>query len=69
MTTSFPNSKGFLAGEIDVDTAAIPAMQVLDTAALLELTDALAEEMRQPLVGVTRDGRVEMPFHVQNAFL
>lgn len=68
MTASFPNPDGFLAGEIDVDTAAIPAMQGLDTAARQELTETLTQEMTQPLAAVTSNDRVEMPFHVWFGF-
>ena len=32
ITARFPNPEGFLAGEIDLDTAAIPSMQALDLA-------------------------------------
>jgi ubiquinone/menaquinone biosynthesis C-methylase UbiE len=66
-TARFANPEGFLAGEIDVDTASIPAMQSLDTRAREELTRALQQEMEEPLRDVTRDGRVEIPFHVHIA--
>ncbi len=45
MTARFPDPEGFLAGEIDVDTAAIPSMQHLDMKARQEVTAAIREEM------------------------
>jgi ubiquinone/menaquinone biosynthesis C-methylase UbiE len=59
----FPDPDGFLAGEIDVDTAAIPAMQHLDAAARRSLTATIKSEMAEPLRSVTRSGHVELPFH------
>lgn len=53
----------FLAGEIEIDTAAIPAMQSLEPAARRELTAAIAAEMADPLRAVTEDGKVVMEFH------
>jgi SAM-dependent methyltransferase len=66
-TSLFPNPEGFLAGEIDVDTASIPAMQNLDANEREALTRALHDEMEEPLRSVTKNGHVEMPFHVQFA--
>jgi hypothetical protein len=60
----FPDPAGFLAGEIEVDTAAIPSMQSLGAADRRNLVAALAAEMAEPLAAVTRDGTVVMPFHV-----
>ena len=63
LTARFPNPEAFLAGEIDVDTAAIPAMQDLDPAARRALTGAIAEEMAEPLRAVTEDDEVVIEFH------
>jgi SAM-dependent methyltransferase len=59
----FPDPETFLAGEIDVDTAAIPAMQHLDTAARAALTAGIQSEMADTLRSVTVAGHVELPFH------
>ena len=64
MTARFPNPPAFLAGEIDVDTAAIPSMQHLDAAARREVTTALERDMAAQLRKVTDDGHVVLPFHV-----
>jgi hypothetical protein len=67
ITARFPNPAGFLAGEIDVDTAAIPAMQGLDATARRELTTAIQQDMVEPLSAVTKGDFVHLPFHVLNA--
>jgi hypothetical protein len=67
LVARFPNPEAFLAGEIDVDTAAIPAMQGLDPTARRELTAALQEDMAAPLGAVTVGDEVHMPFHAQIA--
>jgi SAM-dependent methyltransferase len=59
----FPDPDGFLAGEIDVDTAAIPAMQHLDAAARADLTARIRSEMADALRSVTVGGHVQLPFH------
>ena len=59
----FPDPDGFLAGEIDVDTAAIPAMQHLDAAARADLTAKIRSEMAEPLRAATVGGHVQLPFH------
>ncbi len=64
ITARFPHPAGFLAGEIDVDTAAIPAMQGLDPAARRELTAAIEQDMAEPLRAVTEGETVHLPFHV-----
>lgn len=64
MTARFPNPPAFLAGEIDVDTAAIPSMQHLDAAARREVTAALERDMAARLSEVTEDRHVVLPFHV-----
>ena len=63
-TPASPTPAGFLAGEIEVDTAAIPSMQALGPDARRELVAALEREMSGPLAAVTRGGEVVMPFHV-----
>ena len=64
VTARFPHPDAFLAGEIDVDTAAIPAMQDLDPAARQALTEMIAEEMADPLRAVTADDCVQLIFHI-----
>ncbi|HMI92681.1 MAG TPA: methyltransferase domain-containing protein [Polyangiales bacterium] len=64
MTAHFPDPDAFLAGEIAVDTAAIPAMQQLDAAARRRATEAIATDMAAPLRERVRDGHVELEFHV-----
>ncbi len=63
ITARFPNPQGFLAAEIDVDTAAIPSMQHLDAQARQAIVTAIAEDMRTPLNEVTEDNHVVIPFH------
>jgi ubiquinone/menaquinone biosynthesis C-methylase UbiE len=63
LTARFPDPEGFLAGEIDVDTAAIPSMQHLDDQARQALTTAIREDMEAPLREVTEDDHVVLPFH------
>jgi len=58
----FPDPNGFLAGEIDVDTAAIPAMRHLDAAARADLTARIRSEMAEALRSVTVGGHVQLPF-------
>jgi SAM-dependent methyltransferase len=64
MTAIFPEPDSFLAGEIEVDTAAIPAMQQLDAMARQSLIASIQEEMQGPLRAVTEDGAVRIPFHI-----
>ena len=66
-TARFPNPEGFLAGEIDVDTAAIPSMQHLDVQARQAITAAISEDMKASLREVTQDNHVVIPFHAQIA--
>jgi hypothetical protein len=63
VTSRFPSPADFLAGEIDVDTASIPAMQALDAAARAALTAAIRDDMEKPLADVTEGVRVVLPFH------
>jgi hypothetical protein len=67
MTARFPNPDGFLAGEIEVDTAAIPSMQHLDAEARHEIVSAITADMKSPLNEVTHDDRVVIQFHASIA--
>jgi ubiquinone/menaquinone biosynthesis C-methylase UbiE len=53
----------FLAGEIELDTAAIPSMQGLEPLERQTLIAAITAEMAEPLRAVTDDGEVVMEFH------
>ncbi len=63
ITARFPNPEGFLAGEIDLDTAAIPSMQALDLAGRNAIVAAISEDMKEPLLEVTQEDHVVIPFH------
>jgi ubiquinone/menaquinone biosynthesis C-methylase UbiE len=63
MTARFPDPDGFLAGEIDVDTAAIPAMQRLDASARRQMADAIRQDVAGALRELTHDDHVVIPFH------
>jgi SAM-dependent methyltransferase len=63
LVSRFPNPEQFLAAEIDVDTAAIPAMQHADADERRRIVDAIAADMSQPLAAVTRDDHVVIEFH------
>lgn len=63
-TARFPDPDGFLAGEIALDTAAIPSMQHLDADRQQAVVAAISQEMAEPLRAVTRDDHVVLPFHV-----
>ncbi len=65
MTARFPNPDAFLAGEIDVDTAAIPAMQHLDAQERAKMTAAIRDEMIGPLRDHTERAEVVIPFHAR----
>jgi ubiquinone/menaquinone biosynthesis C-methylase UbiE len=67
MTSRFPNPEMFLAGEIEVDTAAIPSMQKLTLAERQAVVAAISEEMREPLAAVTHDNHVVIEFHANVA--
>jgi SAM-dependent methyltransferase len=64
MIARFSEPEEFLAAEIDLDTAAIPAMQHLDANARQDLTNSLREDMEGPLRQVTKHNHVEIPFHI-----
>lgn len=63
MTARFPSPEAFLAGEIAVDTAAIPSMQHLDDAARQEVVAAISGDMEVALREVTSYEHVVLPFH------
>jgi hypothetical protein len=63
LISHFPQPEQFLAGEIDLDTAAIPSMQHLDAQARQEIVAAIAAEMAGPLRDATEGGQVVLPFH------
>jgi ubiquinone/menaquinone biosynthesis C-methylase UbiE len=65
VTSRFPNPEAFLAGEIDVDTAAIPAMQGLAPDARRELVAAIGQDMTGPLQTATEGDHVRLEFHAQ----
>jgi len=67
MTARFPDPEGFLAGEIDVDTAAIPAMQHLDSQQRQAITATIRQDMEAPLRAVTEGEHVVLPFHASIA--
>jgi ubiquinone/menaquinone biosynthesis C-methylase UbiE len=67
MTARFPNPEGFLAGEIDVDTAAIPSMQHLDGSARQAITATIYDEMQEALQAVTEHNHVVLQFHAHMA--
>jgi ubiquinone/menaquinone biosynthesis C-methylase UbiE len=64
LTSRFPNPEAFLAGEIDVDTAALPAMQHLSAAERAAITESIRDEMQEPLRDVTDGDHVALEFHV-----
>jgi ubiquinone/menaquinone biosynthesis C-methylase UbiE len=64
VTARFPDPESFLAGEIDVDTASIPAMQHLDATAREALTTAIYADMADPLRAATENNDVRLPFQV-----
>ena len=63
LTARFPNPDAFIAGEIEVDTAAIPSMQHLDSQAREAMVAAITADMQSPLKEVTHDNNVVITFH------
>src|SRR5262245_13569775 len=63
LTARFPNPDAFIAGEIAVDTAAIPSMQHLDSRAQKAIVAAITADMQSPLKDVTHANHVVIPFH------
>ena len=62
MVARFPDPDVFIAGEIDVDTAAIPAMQQVDAGQRAAIVAELADRMRDDLAAVTASDVVAMPY-------
>ena len=62
-TARFPNPDAFIAGEIEVDTAAIPSMQHLDSRSREAIVATITADMQSPLKEVTHDNHVVLPFH------
>jgi ubiquinone/menaquinone biosynthesis C-methylase UbiE len=67
MIARFPDPERFLAGEIDVDTAAIPSMQHLDAQARQAITAAIRDDMEPALHEVTEGDHVVIPCHAHIA--
>lgn len=63
LVARFPFPDAFLTGEIEVDTAAIPAMQHLDAQARQNLVAAIREDMETAMREVTEGDFVVLPFH------
>jgi SAM-dependent methyltransferase len=63
LTARFPNPEAFIAGEIEVDTAAIPSMQHLDSQAREAIVRAIVSNMQSPLKKLISDSHVVIPFH------
>lgn len=63
LTARFPNPDAFIAGEIEVDTAAIPSMQHLDSRSREAIVATITADMQSPLKEVTHENYVVLPFH------
>ena len=63
LTARFPNPEAFIAGEIEVDTAAIPSMQHLDSKVREAIVTAITRDMQSPLKELISDNHVVIPFH------
>jgi ubiquinone/menaquinone biosynthesis C-methylase UbiE len=63
LTARFPNPEAFIAGEIEVDTAAIPSMQHLDSKAREAIVTAITRDIQSPLKELISDNHVVIPFH------
>jgi ubiquinone/menaquinone biosynthesis C-methylase UbiE len=63
LTARFPNPDAFIAGEIEVDTAAIPSMQHLDSQSREAIVATITADMQSPLKEVTHENHVVLPFH------
>jgi len=64
LLSRFPEPAAFLAGEIDVDTASIPAMQGLTAEERATVLRDIGERMQEPLRQVTDGDEVALEFHV-----
>jgi ubiquinone/menaquinone biosynthesis C-methylase UbiE len=63
LTARFPNPDAFIAGEIEVDTAAIPSMQHLDVRDRKAIVAAITADIQPHLREVTHENHVVLPFH------
>jgi ubiquinone/menaquinone biosynthesis C-methylase UbiE len=63
VTANFGPPASFIRGEIEVDTASIPAMQHLDEARRADLREMIQAQMKEPLDEVTVDDEVIITFH------
>jgi len=63
LTARFPNPEAFIAGEIEVDTAAIPSMQHLDSKAREAIVTAITQDMQSSLKEIISDNHVVLSFH------
>jgi hypothetical protein len=63
LTARFQNPDDFIAGEIEVDTAAIPSMQHLDSKAREAIVTAITRDMQSPLKERISNNHVVLPFH------
>lgn len=63
MTARFPDPDLFLAREIDVDTASVPAMRALTPVGRETLVAQIRDDMSAALAGVTDGDHVVLPFH------
>lgn len=67
MPVVFRNPDSFIAMEVDVIAAAIPAAQHLDAEARAALTASISAEMAGPIREQLRDGRISIPMHAHLA--
>lgn len=67
ITAVFPNPEEFLAWEVDVAPATIPALQYLDAQGQQALLAAVRQDMQKPLHEVMQGGQVVIPFHAHIA--
>lgn len=63
LTARFPDPEGFLAGEIEVDAASVPAMQALTPVGRETLVAQIRDDMSAALAGITEGDHVVLPFH------
>jgi SAM-dependent methyltransferase len=65
LTMRVPDPDSFLAGEIEIDTASIPALQGLGPEARQRLVAAIQDEMSDPLRAITEGDQVQLTFYAQ----
>lgn len=63
MPAVFTDPAGFVAMEVDVIAAAIPATQHLDEAARADLAAAISGDLEGPVRRASADGRLVVPMH------